>query len=146
MLVPDYVFKDTDIIPSPGSVEEIRQVLALANRTHLPLWTTSRGKNLGSVIMLSSLKIFRQLICIGCRYGGPSPRVGGSVILSLHRMNRILEVNEKAAFAVVEPGVTFFDLYNYCRGRELAVWPSVPSIAWGSVIGNVWQNTRPDLQ
>lgn len=90
--------------------------------------------------MLSSEKIFRRLICLGCRYGGPSPRVGGSVILSLHRMNRILEVNEKAAYAVVEPGVTFFDLYNYCIDRELAVWPSVPAIAWGSVIGNVRRN------
>lgn len=87
--------------------------------------------------MLSSGKIFRELICLGCRYGGPSPRVRGSVILSLHRMNRILEVNEKAAYAVVEPGVTFFDLYHYCRDRKLALWPSAPAIAWGSVIGNV---------
>lgn len=90
--------------------------------------------------MLPFRKIFHQLIYLGCRYGGPSPRVGGSVILSLHRMNRVLEVNEKAAYAVVEPGVTFFDLYNYCRERKLAVWPSAPAIAWGSVIGNVWPN------
>lgn len=79
-----------------------------------------------------------NLSYLGCRYGGPSPRIQGSVILSLHRMNRILEVNEKAAYAVVEPGVTFFDLYNYCRDRKLAVWPSAPAIAWGSVVGNVW--------
>lgn len=125
---------------SPASVEGIKKILALANRTHFPLWTISRGKNLGSAIMLSFGKIFQQLICLGCRYGGPSPRVGGSVILSLHRMNRVLEVNEKAAYAVVEPGVTFFDLYNYCRERKLAVWPSAPAIAWGSVIGNVWPN------
>ena len=57
--------------------------------------------------------------------------------MSLYRMDGILEINEKAAYAVVEPGVTSFDLYNYCQDRKLAVWPSVPSIAWGSVIGNV---------
>lgn len=34
---------------SPKSVEEIKKILALANKIHLPLWTTSRGKNLGSV-------------------------------------------------------------------------------------------------
>jgi FAD/FMN-containing dehydrogenase len=52
-------------------------------------------------------------------------------------MKRILEVNEKAAFAVVEPGVSFFDLYEHCRTHKLAVWPSMPAIAWGSVLGNV---------
>lgn len=45
---------------SPASVEEIKKILALANRTHLPLWTISRGKNLGSVIMLFFGKIFHQ--------------------------------------------------------------------------------------
>lgn len=52
-------------------------------------------------------------------------------------MNKILEVNEKFAYAVVEPGVTFTDLYNYCVAHGLKVWPSVPSLGWGSVIGNV---------
>ena len=55
-------------------------------------------------------------------------------------MDRILEVNEKAAYAVVEPGVTFFDLYRYCRKYASTVWPSVPAIAWGSVVGNVRLN------
>lgn len=63
--------------------------------------------------------------------------MGGSVVLSLYRMSHVLEVNEKAAYVVVEPGVTFFDLYEYCRARKLALWPSVPAIAWGSVVGNV---------
>ena len=40
-------------------------------------------------------------------------------------------------YAVVEPGVTFQDLYDHCVARKLKVWPSVPSLGWGSVIGNV---------
>ena len=52
-------------------------------------------------------------------------------------MDKVIEVNEKFAYAVVEPGVTFTDLYNYCTEHELRVWPSVPSLGWGSVIGNV---------
>jgi hypothetical protein len=52
-------------------------------------------------------------------------------------MDKIIDVNEKFAYAVVEPGVTFTDLYNYCNDRNLKVWPSVPSLGWGSVIGNV---------
>ena len=61
----------------------------------------------------------------------------GSVVLDLHRMNKVIEASEKFAYAVVEPGVTFGDLYEYCVARKLKVWPSTPSLGWGSVIGNV---------
>lgn len=75
--------------------------------------------------------------CAATRYGGPAPRVVGSVAVDLHRMNKIIEVNEEFSYAVVEPGVTFTDLYEYCVKNKLSVWPSVPSLGWGSVVGNV---------
>lgn len=56
--------------------------------------------------------------------------------LDLHRMDKIIEVNAEYAYAVVEPGVTFTDLYNYCAKNNLKVWPSTPSLGWGSVVGN----------
>jgi hypothetical protein len=71
-----------------------------------------------------------------CRYGGPAPRVNGSIALDLHRMNKIIEVNSEYSYAVVEPGVTFTDLYDYCVKNKLNVWPSCPSLGWGSVVGN----------
>lgn len=52
-------------------------------------------------------------------------------------MNKIIEVNDKFSYAVVEPGVTFTDLHDYCTKHKLRVWPSVPSLGWGSVVGNV---------
>lgn len=70
-------------------------------------------------------------------YGGPAPRVSGSVVLSLHRLNRIIEVNEQFAYVVVEPGVTFFDLYQYFKEKNLDLWCGVPALGWGSVVGNV---------
>jgi 4-cresol dehydrogenase (hydroxylating) flavoprotein subunit len=100
----------------PGSVEEVQAILKIANEHMIPLWTISRGKNLG--------------------YGGPAPRVSGSVTLDLGRMNQILEVNEELCYAVLEPGVTFFDLYEYIRERRLKLWISVPALGWGSVLGN----------
>ncbi|KAI7968410.1 hypothetical protein EIK77_010572 [Talaromyces pinophilus] len=100
----------------PASVEELQQVLRLANRFGISLWTVSRGRNLG--------------------YGGSSPAVAGSVVLDLHRMNRVLEVNEADAYAIVEPGVSFFDLYEEIKRRDLALWPSCAAIGWGSVLGN----------
>ena len=75
-------------------------------------------------------------------YGGPAPVVNGSIALDLHRMNKIIEVSADFAYAVVEPGVTFTDLYDYCKEHKLAVWPSTPSLGWGSVIGNVSDHLR----
>lgn len=57
--------------------------------------------------------------------------------MSLQRMNRILEVNEKFAYIVVEPGVTFFDVYTYFNEHNLNLWLSVPALGWGSIVGNV---------
>jgi 4-cresol dehydrogenase (hydroxylating) flavoprotein subunit len=100
----------------PASVEEVCAIMKIANEFKVPLWVVSRGKNLG--------------------YGGAAPRVAGSVTLDLGRMNRILEVNEEFCYAVVEPGVTFFDLYEHIRANKMKLWISVPALGWGSVIGN----------
>lgn len=51
-------------------------------------------------------------------------------------MNRILEVNEKFAYALLEPGVTFFDLYNYIQKHKLKLWIDVPDLGGGSILGN----------
>ncbi|KAK4462378.1 putative vanillyl-alcohol oxidase [Cladorrhinum samala] len=100
----------------PKDVSELKSVLSIANTHRVPLWTFSRGKNLG--------------------YGGPAPRVNGSVALDLHRMDKILEVNDEFHYAVVEPGVTWSQLYEYCVANKKRVWPSTPSLGWGSVVGN----------
>lgn len=63
------------------------------------------------------------------------------MVLSLHRMNRILEVNEKLAYIVVEPGVTFFDVFNHLAKNKLDLWVSVPALGWGSVLGNASQSS-----
>ena len=101
---------------APASVEETQAILRLANEHRIPLWPVSRGKNLG--------------------YGAAAPRVPGTVVLDMGRMRRILEVNEDLAYCVVEPGVSFFDLYEHLRANEIPLWMSVPGNAWGSVMGN----------
>jgi FAD binding domain len=52
------------------------------------------------------------------------------------RMNKILEVNEKFAYALVEPGVTYFDLYRYIQEHKLKLWLDVPDLGGGSILGN----------
>jgi len=51
-------------------------------------------------------------------------------------MNRILEVNEESAYALVEPGVSYFDLYRYIQEKGLKLWVDVPDPGWGSPVGN----------
>ena len=99
-----------------GSVDDVQAVLAVAHAHALPLWTVSRGRNLG--------------------YGGAAPRVSGSVVLDLSRMDRVLEVDEEAGYALVEPGVSFSDLHAHLRAAGSSLWVSVPDISWGSVLGN----------
>ncbi len=101
---------------SPTTVEQIQQILAVANRYSIPLYTISTGRNLA--------------------YGGSAPVYSGSVVLDLKRMNRILEVNADMAFAVVEPGVSYFDLYRHIRERGMKLWIDCPDPGWGSLIGN----------
>jgi len=52
------------------------------------------------------------------------------------RMNKILEVNEKFAYALVEPGVTFFDLHKYIQDHKYKLWIDVPDLGGGSILGN----------
>ena len=100
---------------APDGVEEIRAILNIANDFNIPLWPVSCGKNLA--------------------YGGAAPRLPGSVVLDLKRMNRVLEVNEKFGYALVEPGVSFYDLYNHIQARGIKLWLDVPDPGWGSVVG-----------
>jgi 4-cresol dehydrogenase (hydroxylating) flavoprotein subunit len=100
----------------PASVEEVQAIVAVANEQQTPLWTVSRGRNFG--------------------YGGAAPRVDGSVVVDLSRLNRVLEVDEDACYALVEPGVSFADLHQHLRDLGSSLWVSVPELSWGSVIGN----------
>jgi len=51
-------------------------------------------------------------------------------------MSRILDVNEENATCLVEPGVSYFDLYRYIRANKLKLWIDCPDPGWGSLIGN----------
>ena len=48
----------------------------------------------------------------------------------------MLEVNDELAYVVVEPGVSFFDLYRYFQQNNHNLWMSVPGPGWGSIVGN----------
>ena len=101
---------------APANVEEVQAVVRIANAAGLPLYPISTGKNLG--------------------YGGAAPILSGSVVVDLKRMNRVIEVNEAEGWVLVEPGLSYFDLYNPMRERGVRLWIDPPDPGWGSPIGN----------
>ena len=100
---------------APISTEEVRAIVRIAAEQRIPLWPISRGKNFG--------------------YGSAAPRVSGSVVVDLSRMKKI-EVDVENGTVLLEPGVGFFDLYDYLQSNKIPLWLSTPGNSWGSVIGN----------
>jgi 4-cresol dehydrogenase (hydroxylating) flavoprotein subunit len=100
---------------APTSTEQVQAIVRIAAEHHVPLWPISRGKNLG--------------------YGTSAPVVAGSIVLDLSRMKKI-EVDVENGTVLLEPGVGFYDLYDYLQTRNIPLWLSVPGNSWGSVIGN----------
>jgi 4-cresol dehydrogenase (hydroxylating) len=107
-------------IVMPETVEEVQALVRVANEHKVPLWTHGQGRNNG--------------------YGGPAPRVKGSVIVSLRNMNKVLELDGELAYAVVEPGVRWFDLYDAIQSAGHKLMLSIADLGWGSVIGNTLDN------
>ncbi|EPE10867.1 aryl-alcohol oxidase vanillyl-alcohol oxidase [Ophiostoma piceae UAMH 11346] len=115
----------------PRSTADVQTIVRWANR-HLtksgdrvrgiPLYPISLGRNLG--------------------YGGAAPRVPGGVVLDLGRnMHQILDLDGANASCVVEPGVSYFALYEAVQKLNNTkahhpLWIDTPDLGGGSVLGN----------
>lgn len=101
----------------PGSTAEVQTVVRWANEHLIPIYPISIGRNVG--------------------YGGAAPRVPGGVVLDLgKRMHSITSIDAENASCVVEPGVTYFALYEEIQRRGLPLWIDCPDLGGGSVLGN----------
>jgi 4-cresol dehydrogenase (hydroxylating) flavoprotein subunit len=102
----------------PSSTAEVQQVMRIASKYGVTVHPISKGKNWG--------------------YGDANPPREGQVILDLGRMNRIIEVNEESAYAVIEPGVTQGQLYAYLAEHEVPLWMDASGAGLdASIVGNV---------
>lgn len=101
----------------PSSTEDVQTIVRWANETGYPLYPISLGRNLG--------------------YGGSAPRVPGGIVVDLgKRMHKILNIDGDNASCVVEPGVTYFRLYEEIQARGLPLWIDTPDLGGGSLLGN----------
>jgi glycolate oxidase len=102
-------------VARPASTREVAAILGLANRELFPVVPRGAGSGMS---------------------GGSVP-VRGGLVLSLERMNRILEINEDDLLAVVEPGVVTGDLQREVESRGLFYPPDPASHEFSTMGGNV---------
>src|SRR5262245_2275446 len=104
-----------DLVVLPGNTEEVAAVVRVCAEHRLPI--VPRGGGTG--------------------YTGGSVPLHGGVVLSLERMNRILEIDEANLIAVVEPNVVTGDLQDAVERVGLFYPPDPASLRQSVVGGNV---------
>ena len=106
-----------DLVVKPGNSREVAGVLRLANEARIPVIVRGAGTGLA---------------------GGAVAFYGG-IVLSMERMNRILEIDRLNFVATVEPAVTLEELYQAVEGCGL-YYPLYPGEKSAAVGGNVATN------
>jgi glycolate oxidase len=76
----------------------------------------------------------------GSGLSGGANAVDGCLVVSLERMNRVLEVNSQDLYAVVEPGVINADLRAAAAAEGLLYPPDPASYEFSTIGGNVATN------
>ena len=104
-----------DLVVRPGSTAEVACVMAACDRWRVPV--VPRGRGTG--------------------YSGGAVPVRGGVVLSLQRLDRILEIDEANLLAVVEPNVITGDLQAAVERVGLFYPPDPASLDRCAIGGNV---------
>ena len=107
--------RPADVVVLPADVHQVSSVVRACAAERVPI--VPRGAGTG--------------------YTGGAVPVHGGVVLSLERMNRILEIDEANLVAVVEPNVITGDLQRAVEAVGLFYPPDPASLETSSIGGNV---------
>jgi glycolate oxidase len=108
-----------DVVVFPTGTEQVVQVVKVCNEMGVPFLARGAGTSLA---------------------GGCLP-VGGGVMIALTRMKRILEVNYRDRYAVVEPGVVNLWLTNHLKAKGFHFAPDPSSQGACTIGGNAATNS-----
>ncbi len=106
-----------EVVIRPETTEEVSKILQLANENMIPI--TPRGGGTGLT-------------------GASIPLYGG-ILLSLEKMNRILELDEENLTLTVEPGALIMDIHSFVEERGF-MYPPDPGQKSGAIGGNISTN------
>jgi len=107
-----------EAIVSPANAEEVAEVIKLANEKLIPVVPRGGGSNLS----------------------GGSIATSGGIVLSMMRMNQILEIDEGNLTATLQPGVITADFNETVDARGLMYPPDPQSASMSTMGGNVSEN------
>jgi glycolate oxidase len=108
-----------DVVVFPTTTEQVAQIVRACNELDVPFLPRGAGTSLA---------------------GGCLP-VGGGVMIALTRMKRILEVDYRNRYAVVEPGVVNLWLTNHLKPQGYHFAPDPSSQGACTIGGNVATNS-----
>jgi len=111
-------FHPADVVVFPENAEQVAEIVRLANREFIPV--VSRGGGVG--------------------YAGGAIPIAGGIVISMRRMNLILEINPVDLLVVLEPGVITDDLHKAVEAKGLFYPPDPASLKQSSIGGNVAHN------
>lgn len=101
----------------PHSTDDVRALVRIASECGVVVYPISRGRNWG--------------------YGDACAPTEGAAIVDLSRMDHIIEVNTELAYAIIEPGVSQQQLFEYLRDRNTGLWPDSTGAGLdASLVGN----------
>ncbi len=114
----EYYAHMPDVVVKPASSEEVLSIIKLANKYGIPV--TPRGAGSG--------------------LSGAAVPIYGGIVISLERMNRIIEIDKINMVAVVEPGVVTNDLCKRVAEEGLYYAGYPMSVETSFIGGNVATN------
>ncbi len=103
----------------PTTTEQLGKVIALCAREGVPMTVRGAGTNLS---------------------GGTVPDTEGSVVILTQALNKILEINERDMYAIVEPGVITANFAKAVSQKGLFYPPDPGSQAVSTLGGNIAEN------
>lgn len=107
-------------VVQPDTVDDVQAIIRIAAEHSVPVWAQGQGRNNG--------------------YGGAAPRMSGGITINFRRMNRVLKIDRELGYALIEPGVSFQDMYDAIETDGADLMVSVPDLGWGSLGGNSQDN------
>jgi glycolate oxidase len=117
----DAFFKESipDVVLFPVSTLEISQIMGVAYQENIPVTCRGAGTNIS---------------------GGSIP-VKQGIVLCLTKMNKIIEINTRDRYAIVQPGVVNYDLQVKLAENNFFYPPDPASYTISTIGGNIAENS-----
>jgi glycolate oxidase len=108
--------RQVDYVVMPEKVDEVQKIVYLANELKIPLIPMGGGLTLSALII----------------------PIKGGIVVDMKRMNKIIEINEKSRYALIEAGVTTGQILSHLNKNYPELQPPIPDAPpSATVAGNV---------